>query len=108
MGLKEALAAEAKESAWQQVLERVVGALEGASPQVLQDAITMANCPVIGAKLVEDMEALRERGLVDENNVMPNDVRQAVQACIKYTFGEGYYTDFSNKLPDSAPEPVAP
>lgn len=81
-------------------VQAVALALADASPQVLQDAITVANCPTIGPSFVtaEGMDALRARGLVDENNVMPDDVTQVVQACVVYTPGEGYH------LAGSSPE----
>lgn len=89
--------------------ERTVAlALADASPQVLQDAITVANCPTIGPGFVtaEGMDALRARGLVDENNVMSDDVTQVVQACVVYTPGEGYHLAGSSPEKDLNSAPV--
>lgn len=77
----------------------ITKALENASPRVLQDVFAVANCPSMSGVLKVDFDALRERGLVDENNAMPDDVRQTVQDCVKYAEGKDYYFD--------APEPVA-
>ncbi len=82
-------------------VQAVALALADASPQVLQD-------PTIGPSLVtaEGMDALRARGLVDENNVMPDDVMQVVQACVVYTPGEGYHLAGSEKDERTAPAPA--